>query len=252
MKLKTLILVVGVFTVSAVAYSVHSQISPKPLRSFFAQGTMSSPQSNSPYPKTIIKGYAVRPDGSWVLISYNNVTGKESHIRDVYDTVNNIHTTVEELTKSTTTKAMSASESGIKRVSAATSCGGKTAGQMVGFDVEYTEEKRPVDYGTNGPVTSMIKRWLAPDLGCFALKKETVWTRDADGTLLVDTTEQIISVNFQSVDQFFVIPSDYTERSPGEVYLELSRLHPDQFSPPGDTSAIDDVYRIAHSKLAKP
>lgn len=251
MKLKTFILLTGLPTLAVVAYSVHSQFTPKPLRSFFAQGTMSTPQAGSPYPKTFVKGYAVRSDGSWVLITYGNQAGKQSHIRDIYDVVNNVHTTIEDLSKSIQTRAMSESESSVKRVSAAVSCGGKAAGQMLDFDVEYKEEKGSVDYGTDGPVTSVIKRWLAPDIGCFALKKETIWTRDQDGSLVVDTTDQATSVTFQPVDQFFLIPTDYTERTPGEVFLELSRLYPNQFPPPGITADIDEVYRIAHSKLPK-
>lgn len=248
---KAFIGLVGAVTLSAVAYSVHSQISPMPLRSFFIQSTTSTPQASSPYPEIFVKGYAVRPDGSWVLITYGSLAGIQSRIRDIYDVTNNIHTTIEDLSKSIQTRAMSESESSIKRVSAAVSCGGKAAGQMLELNVEYKEEKGSVDYGTDGPVTSIIKRWLAPDIGCFALKKETIWTRDKDGTALVDTTDQAISITFQPVDQFFLIPTNYIERTPGEVFLELSRLYSNQFLPPGDTSAIDEIYRIAHSKLPK-
>ena len=251
MKLKALNGIVGAFTLSGVVSSVHPQISPKPLQSFFVQSTMSSPQAGRPYPYIAIQGFAVRSYGSWVLITYGDRAGIQSHIRDIYDVANNIHTTIEDLSKSIQTRAMSESESRIKRVSAAASCGGKAVGQMLDFNVEYKEEKGSVDYGTAGPVTSVIKRWLAPDIGCFALKKETIWTLDRDGTVLVDTTDQAVSVTFQPVDEFFVIPTNYTERTPGEVFLELSRLYPDQFPPPGDTSAIDEVYRIAHGKLPK-
>lgn len=185
MKLKALNGIVGAFTLSGVVSSVHPQISPKPLQSFFVQSTMSSPQAGRPYPYIAIQGFAVRSYGSWVLITYGDRAGIQSHIRDIYDVANNIHTTVEDLSKSIQTRAMSESESRIKRVSAAASCGGKAVGQMLDFNVEYKEEKGSVDYGTAGPVTSVIKRWLAPDIGCFALKKETIWTLDRDGTVLV-------------------------------------------------------------------
>ena len=124
-------------------------------------------------------------------------------------------------------------------------------GQMLDFDVEYKEEKYAVDYDINGPVTSIVKRWLAPNLGCFELKKETIWTRDKDGTLIVDTTHQAISVKFQPVDQFFLVPTDYTERSPGETFLEQNLLYPNYFPLPGDTAAIDQIYREAHGRLPK-
>jgi len=251
MKLRALVYAASLLTLSGWAYSVHPQISPKPLRSFYVQRTMSTPQAGSPYPWTYVKGFAVRSDGSWVLISYGSVAGKRSHTRDIYDVGNNVHTTIEDLSKSIQTRAMSESESRLKRMSLAVSCGGKAAGQMLDFEVEYAEQQEPLNYDANGPVTSTIKRWLAPELACFALKKETVWTRDRDGSLLADTTDQAISVTFQSVDAFFLIPTDYTERTPGETLLELSRLYPDEFPRPENTNAIDEVYKKAHSKLPK-
>lgn len=249
MRLRTSICAGGLFVLLLSTFSAESQTSPKPLPPFYVQSTMSTPQAGSPYPKTSVIGYAVRPDGSSVQIGFANVAGRQSHIRDIYDVVQNVHTTIDELSKSIQTRAMSESESRLKRVSAAVSCGGSAAGQMLDFDVEYKEEKYSVDYDTNGPVTSIIKRWLAPDLGCFELKKETIWTRDKDGTLIVDTTHQAISIKFQPVDQFFLVPTDYTERSPGETYLEWNRLYPNDFPLPGDTAAIDQIYREAHRKL---
>jgi hypothetical protein len=239
------------FVLLVLTFSAESQTSPKPLPSFYVQSTMSTPQASSPYPKTWVEGYAVRPDGSSVEIGYENVAGRESHIRDTHDVVKNVHTTIEEVSKSIQTRAMSESESRFKRVSAAVSCGGAAAGQMLDFDVEYKEEKGSVDYDTDGSVTSIVKRWLAPGLGCFALKKETIWTRDKDGTPIVDTTHQAISVKFQPVDQFFLVPTDYTERSPGETYLELNRLYPNDFPLPENMAAIDQVYREAHGRLPK-
>lgn len=120
------------------------------------------------------------------------------------------------------------------------------------FDVEYKEEKYSLDYDAEGPVTSIVKHWLVPGLGCFELKKETVWTRDKDGTLIVDTTHQAISVKFQAVDQFFLVPTDYTERSPGEIFLERNRLYPNDFPLPGDMAAYDQSYSEAHRRLPKP
>src|SRR5262245_33825982 len=170
MKLRALVYAASLFTVSGLTYSVHPQVSPKPLRSFYVQSTMSTPQAGSPYPRTYVKGFAVRSDGSWVLISYGSVAGKRIHTRDIYDIGKNVHTTIEDLSKSTQTRAMSESESRLRPASPAVSCGGKAAGQMLDFEVEYTEEKGPLDYDANGSVTSTIKRWLAPEFGCFALK----------------------------------------------------------------------------------
>src|SRR5215472_3819239 len=144
---------------------------------------------------------------------------------------------------------MSESESSLKRVSAAVSCGGSTAGQMLEFDVEYKEEKYAADYDTNGPVTSIVKRWLAPNL---RVEKRNDLARDKDRTLIVDTTRQAISVKFQPVDQFFLVPTDYTERSAGEIYLERNRIYPHDFPLPGDMSAIAARSAIfAHCKTTR-
>jgi len=130
MTLRTSICAGGLFVLLVSTFSAESQTSPKPLPSFYVQSTMSTPQADSPYPKTWVTGYAVRPDGSSVEIGYVNVGGQQSHVRDIYDVVKNIHTTIEELSKSIQTRAMSESESNFKRVSAAVSCGGAAAGQM--------------------------------------------------------------------------------------------------------------------------
>src|SRR5713101_9457241 len=251
MRLKTFLLVVGLVALAAATYSVRSQITPKPLRSFFVLSAMSSPTEGSPYPRVWTEGFAVRAEGSWVLVTFQpNIGSKEVHIRDIYDVGRGVHTTIEDLTKSTVTRKMSAHEISIKRVTASASCKGNAAGQMLGFDVEYNEEKSEIEDGTSGPLTSTIKRWLAPDLGCFALKKETIFTRNSDGVVTVDTTHQAISVTFQPVDRFFEIPTDYAERSPGDVLRERSRLYPAYFPlATTDTQAIDEAYRVAHGQL---
>jgi len=256
MRLRALVYVFNLLTLSGWACSVHPQISPKPLRPFYVQSAMTSPQAGSPYPVTHVKGFAVRSDGSWVLVSYGNVAGKQSHTRDIYDVRNNVQTTIEDLSKSIQTRELSESESEskarLKRSSFAVSCGGKEAGQMLDLAVEYTEQRGPIiNYDKDGPVTSTIRQWLAPALGCFDLRRETVWTRDRDGSILVDTTEQAISVTFQSVDSFFLVPADYTERTPGETFLELSRLYPNEFPRQENTDAIDAVYKVAHGKLLR-
>lgn len=253
MRLKPFLLLVGLIALAAATYSVHSQITPKPLRSFFVLSAMFSPTEGSPYPRVWNEGFAVRADGSWVLVTFQpNIGPGDVHVRDIYDVGRGVHTTIEDLSKSTVTRKMSAHETSLKKVEAAVSCKGKAAGQMLGFDVNYAEEESEIEDLTNGPLTSKVKRWLAPDLGCFALKKETIFTRSSTQTVTVDTTHQAISVSFQPVDQFFAIPTDYTERSPGDVLRERSRLYPAYFPlATTDTQAIDEAYRLAHDKLNK-
>jgi hypothetical protein len=65
MILRTSICAAGLFVLLVSTFSAKSQ-TPKSLPSFYVQSTMSTPQADSPYPKTWVKGYAVRPDGSSV------------------------------------------------------------------------------------------------------------------------------------------------------------------------------------------
>src|ERR1700739_2205892 len=107
MKLKTFIAATGVATLAIATYSVRSQMTPSPLRAFVVTCVMTSPQNGSPYLETYTKAFAVRPDGSWVMITYlPNVGTADDYIRDIYDVTLGIHTTVEDLTKSIQTRAM--------------------------------------------------------------------------------------------------------------------------------------------------
>src|SRR5262249_13532915 len=128
------------------------------------------------------------------------------------------------------------------------SCEGKSFGQILGHDVTYTEETSQITDNPQGQATEAVKRWLAPDLACFVLQKETIWTRNRDGMLLVDTTSTPISVTLEPTDQFFEIPTDYHERTPGEVLRMQAALYPHEIPMPADTSGIDAAY-AAHAKL---
>jgi hypothetical protein len=61
-------------------------------------------------------------------------------------------------------------------------------------------------------------------LGCFVLQKQTIWTRNTDGVLLADTKITPISISFQAVDEFFDIPTSYTERTEEEAWIMLQQL----------------------------
>jgi hypothetical protein len=56
------------------------------------------------------------------------------------------------------------------------------------------------------------------------LQKETIWTRNSDGILLVDTKITPISVSFQAVDEFFAVPSSYTVRTKDDAWNMFKQL----------------------------
>jgi hypothetical protein len=98
-------------------------------------------------------------------------------------------------------------------VTAGTSCDGHASGKLLGIDVNYFEDTHQIADNPQGAATAVIKTWLAPELGCFVLQKETIWTRNSDGVLLADTKITPIEIQFQSVDQYFQLPTTYTERT---------------------------------------
>ena len=94
----------------------------------------------------------------------------------------------------------------------------------MGFDVNYDENVQQMKDNPEGAATAVLKEWLAPDLGCFILQKETIWTRNSDGMQLVDTKITPIDIKFEPVDQLFEVPTTgYTERTRPEVRALLEQ-----------------------------
>src|SRR3984893_14943254 len=108
MKLKHFLILIALLTVAAATYSLHSQITPKPLRSFLVTEVMSSPAKDSPYLSTWTSARAVREDGSWVRISIR--THPIQNERDIYDFKNGVYTIVEDTTKSVVRQSIPADE----------------------------------------------------------------------------------------------------------------------------------------------
>jgi hypothetical protein len=247
MKLKYFLAIVALATLVVPAYAIHSQITPKPFTPFVVNSVMSSPLANG---KTYTENFstAVRYDGSWVEIRAVHAGGKNWEERDIHDFNSATLTVVEDMTKSTVTTVIQPHDITKWRLLNTGSCEGKLSGQILGHDVTYTEETYQITDNPQGQATAVVKRWLAPDLACFVLQKETVWTRNSDGVLLAHTTITPLSVTLEPTDQFFEIPTDYHERPPGEVLRMQAALYPNDIPMPADTSGIDASYDAAHAK----
>ncbi|PYT61737.1 MAG: hypothetical protein DMG35_08760 [Acidobacteria bacterium] len=89
--------------------------------------------------------------------------------------------------------------------------------------MNYNEETSQITENEQGDATALVKTWVVPELGCFVLQKQTTWTRNSDGVLLVDTKITPISISFQAVDEFFDIPTSYTERTKEEALNLLNQ-----------------------------
>ncbi len=221
MKLKHFLILTALLTVVASIYSIHSQTTPKPLRSFLVTEVMSSPAKDSPYLSTWTSARAVREDGSWVGISIG--TGPIQNERDIHDFKSGVYTIVEDTTKSVVRQRIPVDEYK-HRLAPAVSCEGTPAGKILGLSVTYKEETSQITGNEQGDATALVKTWVVPELGCFVLQKQTIWTRNTDGVLLVDTKITPISISFQPVDEFFDIPTSYTERTKEEAWNMLQQL----------------------------
>ena len=143
---------------------------------------MSSPQKGSPYLITSTLAKAVRTDGSWVEIWTRNIGGQDKHERDIHDFKNGMVIVVEDATQSVVRKSIPPDEYK-HRLAPAVSCEGSPAGQILGVDVNYAETTQNITGNEQGDATELDKSWVVPDLGCFVLQKETIWTRNSDGVL---------------------------------------------------------------------
>jgi hypothetical protein len=143
--------------------------------------------------------------------------------RDIWDFTSGTHTIVDDTTKSVVRESMPVAEYK-HRLAPAASCKGTVSEKILGMAVNYNQETVQITGNPQGDATSLVKTWVASDLGCFVLRKETTWTRNSDGVLLVDTKITPISISFQPVDEFFVTPASYTERTKDEAWSLFKRL----------------------------
>jgi hypothetical protein len=221
MRLKYFMPVAILFTAGGIIYSVRSQMTPKALPSFLVTEVMSSPVKDSPYLRTWTTVRAVREDGSWVKASVG--TPPIQNERDIFDFKTGVHTIVDDTTKSVVRESIPVDEYK-HRLAPAVSCKGTASGKILGLSVNYVEDTFQITGNPQGDATSLVKSWVVPDWGCFVLQKETIWTRNSDGLLLVDTRITPISVSFQAVDEFFAIPTSYTERTKDEAWSMFQQL----------------------------
>jgi hypothetical protein len=178
---------------------------------------MSSPARNLPYPRTWTSARAVREDGSWVKIAIGIPPIQDE--RDIHDFRSGVHTT----TKSVVRQNIPADEYK-HRLTPAASSNGTASGKILSLSVNYVEDTVQITGNPQGDATSLVKSWVVPDLGCFVLQKETIWTRNSDGVILVDTKITPISVPFQPMDELFAILTSCTERTKEEACETFKQL----------------------------
>jgi hypothetical protein len=206
-------------------------------QSFLVNVTVSTWQSDLSEPSSESVQYAVRQDGSWVLIFADPPNSRNTR-RHITDFQTGLHVTVTSEVQAITTRRLSTNH---KRYGPATDCSetfrgqvisrGTPAGQILGFDVDMTEMKDdhipPGAWGP-GPHRSDFKTWMAPALGCFVLRKEMLTDKQLSSGWVKDwnQVEQALAVQFIPVEQYFIVPPSYAETARGDLMVKLHESSP--------------------------
>lgn len=133
-------------------------------------------------------------------------------------------------------------------------CEGSDAGEILRQPVTYKEVYAILrdSSGKGKDISEVQKLWRASSLGCAALRME-VTEKAADGTVVVDSIHQAISLSFESVDKYFEIPTGYAEVTPSQWTEALYNAHPERFAePPTLNPGPDANYKIMHDAIGKP
>jgi len=264
MQRRIIIAVFALALLAIIGYNVHSQLVPKPLRPFFVYitqisfGGLDEPPNQPQIPFAYASGHAIREDGSSVEIShslYNDRAAMFDENKAIFDFSTMRKTLVNDTAESTTTSALLHHDIGLWKIVPRAHCGGKPAGQMLGYDVEYWEDNTPAvstKDGTEKPMPHHQKFWGAPALGCYALRKEdkSNWP---DGSVFMDSVWQALYVVEGDVSKYFEIPPSYKEMPPSEVMAEVSRKYPEIPMPTTDLlNRADENYRRGQRWLEHP
>lgn len=93
------------------------------------------------------------------------------------------------------------------------------------------------------------ERWIAPALGCFALRSVSTWYNS--GEVVSTTLVEPIAIAFEEPGaQLFEVPRSFTERAPSEVILGRMRVDPEEYpcltcaANPDALERLDAIYSI--------
>jgi hypothetical protein len=252
---RAIIFTVFIFALTdIIGYNVHSQLVPRPLHPFFVFVAQTSLRFQPAVPVVYGRGYAVREDGSWVEIYQPNLN-KETQLdtmRTIWDFAAMKKTIVYDTAESTSSYGIPHHDVARSKIVPKAHCG-SSAGQLLGYDVEYRESDTPLYiYVKGGPdreIKNREKFWEAPALGCYPLRHEQYATMD-DGSEAINAIWTAMYVTEGDVSKYFEIPPNYVERSPSEIDAEIARKYP-EITPTADPNS-DAVYRSGQRLLQHP
>ncbi len=181
-----------------------------------------------------VASVAFRSDGSWVEWR-QRVNRKPVDLRAVVDVQAGKRTVIDGKTKSITTYELSERQVKGMLESRRGGCDKplrgtviepwhKVAEKISGFEVEKAVVEAKLPPGLGIGEKNRIEIWRAPALGCAELRVITS-TIDPKGNVVMRTRRQMTAITpGEPVSALFRIPTDYVERSPGEVFAEAARL----------------------------
>ncbi len=182
--------------------------------------------SNEPY---IVQNseFSRKTDGSEVAIRTNVLpSGEVTAHKIIVDAATRTRSVVDTATESVTTYASSEYVSGVlQQLSACTAdASAQRSDNILGYETLKTLKESSLPH--NGHKIK-VEKWVAPTLGCFALRQKT-YLVDSHGMEALSNYVEVLSVKEGDPPiSNFAIPTTFTERSPSAVMTEFARRHPD-------------------------
>lgn len=186
---------------------------------------------------------AVRADGS-IAELVETIDDRPSGVRHVSDLPRSLRVVVDTLTESRTTYHWGAREIRSERDP---SGGCKFAPDAPTDTILGVEARRYEKHWTAGTRQIDEEGWVAPLLGCYALKRS--YDVSESGQKIGSTASEVVSITFgDPPGELFDVPANYTERKPSE----LMALHAEKLGkrPPAYMQRtgpkVDEVYDSRH------
>lgn len=185
--------------------------------------------------------YAVRNDGSFVI---QPLTGLGSDTRHIIDfTAKRITHVVDSIQVKSTMKGVGPERAILLAARCLPEANEEDIvvhpvadGTILGVPVQRSEVFIVSKAGEIASEPHQMKRktWMAPSLGCMTLREEETLDKWENGAWRPDSTQtqQAVSLSFQSVDDYFAIPTNYTEKAWGDAMLLRWQHNPRGFPQP--------------------
>jgi hypothetical protein len=189
------------------------------------------PSGNVIYEEQLLR--AVGSRGSVELVRRRDPTGAWAEFKTIVDFQSRKRISVDPITESITTYAVTESE--LKYIaSPEPGCTNLKTTRSIKAGQEVVSYRSVIAGGKQE-----WDAWLAPGLSCIVLEENI-----RKNGIVVTSRETVFVVPGEPPASLYVIPSNYIERSPSQIFAEFSRRFPGRkVSALQTNSILDDVYR---------